>query len=333
MMTKSLLAPKVLVLLAISMPAVAQYVATPQPGEARGASPAGADQLQVYSKNGQTQEQQWADRYECHRWAKTQSGFDPTQQTAGVPSSDTASRREGYRRALTACLEGRGYTVRYGAAPQPAPPPPPAESTRGKKPLTAVSEFRYHPLAVQIYGGYTLTAGTTNRYLDDGPNVGFGLTWFPTSALPVGLRVDGSYSRFSAKDALLNLNGSGFTSGHEDLYGGDADLQLDLAHQSSRMKMYLFGGAGWYRERTHLRQVSLDYGTICDPYFCAPGYFPVLTAVQRTTSPWHSSWNAGLGWEISTDDNASFFIEARYQHISEYNNKAQFVPIRIGLRF
>src|SRR5882762_490801 len=166
MVTKSLRAPKVLVLLAISMPAVAQYVATPQPGESRGASPAGADQLQVYSKNGQTQEQQWADRYECHRWAKTQTGFDPTQ-ASGTPSGEAASRREGYQRAMTACLEGRGYTVRYGAAPQ----------------TTAVSEFKFRPLAVQIDGGYTLAAGTTRQYLDDSPNVGFGLTWFPTSAL------------------------------------------------------------------------------------------------------------------------------------------------------
>ena len=115
----------------------------------------------------------------------------------------------------------------------------------------------------------------------------------PLCAPVGGLRIDGSYSRFNARDALLNLNGSDFTSGHEDIYGGDADLQLDLAHRSSRSKMYLFGGAGWYRERTHFRQVSLEYATVCDPYFCEPGFFPVVTGVQRTTSPRHSSWNAG----------------------------------------
>jgi Outer membrane protein beta-barrel domain len=331
MATRSQQSPRMLVLLAMSMPAFAQYVTTPQPSESRGAPAASADQLQLSPKNGQNQEQQWADRYECHRWAKTQSGFDPTQQSAGAPSSEGASRRDGYRRAMTACLEGRGYTVRYGA-PSQSTPPPVTESRRVYQRPTA-SEFKYRPLAVQIDAGYSITAGTTNRYLDDGSNFGFGITWFPTSALPLGLRIDGSYSRFRAKDALLNLDGSGFTSGHEDIYGGDADVQLDLAHRSSRAKMYLFGGAGWYRERTHFRQVSLEYGTICDPYFCAPGFIPVLTGVQRSTSPWHSSWNAGIGWEVSTDDTASFFIEARYQRISEYNNKAQFVPIRLGLRF
>jgi opacity protein-like surface antigen len=287
--------------------------------------------VHAYPKNGQTQEQQWADRYDCHRWAKTQTGFDPTQPAGGVPPSENASRREGYRRAMTACLEGRGYTVQYGAPPQPSPAT--TGSTRVEQYSAPSAELKYHPFAVQIDAGYSVTAGTTRQYLDDGPNVGFGFTWFPTSALPLGLRVDGSYSRFRARDALLNLNGAGFTSGHEEIYGGDADLQLDLAHQSSRAKLYLFGGAGWYRERTHLRQVSLEAGSLCDLYFCEPAIFPVVTAVQRTTSPWRSSWNAGIGWEISTADAASFFVEVRYQRIAPHDSKMQFVPIRVGLRF
>jgi len=32
----------------------------------------------IYPKNGQSQEQQSADRYECHSWAKAQTGYDPT---------------------------------------------------------------------------------------------------------------------------------------------------------------------------------------------------------------------------------------------------------------
>jgi len=101
-MMQSLRAPRVLILLAASMPAVAQYVATPPPSEPSAASGVQADELRLYPKNGQTQEQQWSDRYECHRWAKTQSGFDPTQQQpAGASSGDTASRRDGYRRAMT----------------------------------------------------------------------------------------------------------------------------------------------------------------------------------------------------------------------------------------
>jgi len=82
--------------------------------------------LFAYPKNGQSAEQQARDRYECHRWAIDQTGFDPTQPGgvaaadstkpgAATPAATTAewpAKRQEYVRAQTACLEGRGYSVR-----------------------------------------------------------------------------------------------------------------------------------------------------------------------------------------------------------------------------
>lgn len=67
----------------------------------------------VYPRMGQSAEQQASDEYECHRWAVSQSGFDPTAVAIGNtgPIVDPA-RRSDYGRARGACLEGRGYTVR-----------------------------------------------------------------------------------------------------------------------------------------------------------------------------------------------------------------------------
>jgi hypothetical protein len=70
--------------------------------------PSAADDLIIYPKNAQSAEQQAADRYECHSWAKTQTGFDPTQPGGGAPGAD----RSGYNRAMSACLTGRGYEVK-----------------------------------------------------------------------------------------------------------------------------------------------------------------------------------------------------------------------------
>ncbi len=70
-----------------------------------GAQPVG-DNIFVYPKNGQSAEQQARDRYECHRWAADQTGFDPTR------SEGAQARRGDYLRAQQACLEGRGYTVK-----------------------------------------------------------------------------------------------------------------------------------------------------------------------------------------------------------------------------
>jgi hypothetical protein len=66
----------------------------------------------MYPRNGQSAEQQAQDRYECHRWAVEQTGFDPTQSQGGVPVDENGTKRSDYLRAITACLEGRGYTVR-----------------------------------------------------------------------------------------------------------------------------------------------------------------------------------------------------------------------------
>jgi hypothetical protein len=77
-----------------------------------------ATELFVYPKSGQSAEQQARDKFECHSWAKDQTGFDPTQPggTAAAgrapPAAEWAAKRQDYARAQTACLEGRGYSVR-----------------------------------------------------------------------------------------------------------------------------------------------------------------------------------------------------------------------------
>ncbi len=68
-----------------------------------------SNDLIVYPKNGQSKEQQSADQYECHSWAKGQTGFDPTLPGGGPGSSD--ANRSNYNRAMSACLQARGYQV------------------------------------------------------------------------------------------------------------------------------------------------------------------------------------------------------------------------------
>lgn len=313
-----------------------------QNAPASGSTTVRSDGLLITPKNGQSSEQLWRDRYECYGWAKTQSGFDPSNPGAAAPQSAGASGRDQYNRAMAACLEGRGYSVSNSAAapavvPPPPPPPPRPPQHAIVRYLSEPPEIKYHPFALQIDGGYTFTTGDTDRFLNDGGNLGLGLTWFPSSSLPVGFRIDGSFSRFDARRAFLNQSGVGYSFGHEDIYGGDADVQLDLAHNSSKYRFYLFGGAGWYREQTVFKQVSFQSGNFCGFFNCGSGF---ITAEQRATSPWLTAWNAGAGFETAIGGNASFFIEARYLRIdptgrnSDLNSfKTQLVPLRFGFRF
>jgi len=95
---------------AVQGPQGPAYPGAPPPAES-GAHPQGED-LFIYPQHGQSPDQQASDRYECHKWAFSQTGFDPTQPGGGVAADDTVAKGEAYRRAMRACLEGRGYSVR-----------------------------------------------------------------------------------------------------------------------------------------------------------------------------------------------------------------------------
>lgn len=81
--------------------------ASPEPPA--GAPAPAAAELYLYPRNGQSEAQQATDRYECHRWAADQTGFDPTAPSTGAASPAAGADPASYRRAMTACLEGRGY--------------------------------------------------------------------------------------------------------------------------------------------------------------------------------------------------------------------------------
>lgn len=72
----------------------------------------GSDEVFAYPKAGQNEEQQNTDRYECHRWAVDKTGFDPAQRSGNAGGTEITTKRVDYRRAESACLEARGYTVK-----------------------------------------------------------------------------------------------------------------------------------------------------------------------------------------------------------------------------
>lgn len=96
------------------LPQRRSYVVSAPPDDSEVSTnlPSGDDQLFVYPKNGQSAEQQSTDRYECHTWAADQTRYDPTQPDSGTSPQQASDQRAAYFRAMTACLEGRGYSVR-----------------------------------------------------------------------------------------------------------------------------------------------------------------------------------------------------------------------------
>src|ERR1700729_4360450 len=125
-------------LLTVSVSAFAQY--TPQ-------SPSAGGEPTILPNRGQDQDKQQFDRYECYGWAKGQSGYDPSQPGNGMS-------RDNYRRAFSACMSGRGYTVTYAAAaPNYSPPaasPVPAQPVYMRQYWWESPELAYRPVHFAI---------------------------------------------------------------------------------------------------------------------------------------------------------------------------------------
>jgi len=86
-------------------------VVAPPKGEVSQVPPS-SSQLFIYPRKGQNEKQQADDRYACHSWAVNQTGYDPTLPDGEVPEADRRQTRADYHRAMSACLEARGYAVK-----------------------------------------------------------------------------------------------------------------------------------------------------------------------------------------------------------------------------
>jgi opacity protein-like surface antigen len=296
-----------LLLLVVSAPAVAQNTQPPQPDAQAPQPPQPAAQAPQPSPPPQQ---------------NTQPALPPAGST--VPQSPPPPR----------------YPPSQRSQSPPAPPP----TRQYSQPQWAHSEtsytedngFHYHPFRFHIDGGGTITQRSSENYYNNGWNVGAGFTWYPTSHLPLGVRVDGTYNEFNARNLLLQQAAATYMthvdSGTQKLWGGDVDLELDL-HFTPYVRGYLLAGGGWYRQQTTFRQTNWSSGYVCDWWGCGPGYFGTTGIVARYNTDWHFARNAGLGLEFAMGPIVSFFVEARYMRINPNNAKSDFLPIRAGLRF
>jgi hypothetical protein len=88
------------------------YMVTEPPKGEIVEAPTPEEQLFIYPRKGQSEKQQSNDRYECHRWAVDQTHYDPTQPPGSAPEAQPNQKRAEYHRAMGACLDARGYTVK-----------------------------------------------------------------------------------------------------------------------------------------------------------------------------------------------------------------------------
>ena len=177
-------------------------------------------------------------------------------------------------------------------------------------------QFPYSRFRFQIEGGPTITQGYGARYLDNGTNVGLGVTWQPTPKRPFALRADAMYQSFAARQLLLEQASANFGThideGSVHMWGADLDAEFDLK-LNTWTRLYFLAGGGWYNQQNNFRQNGV--------------------LVERNTTGTRFAKNAGLGVEFANGGDVFFFIDVRYMRFSVNGQHVDFVPIRLGIRF
>lgn len=82
------------------------------PNTTEGSGDTTGSKMFIYPRNGQSEEQQATDRYECHKWAVGQTNYDPTVPASEISADRIMQKRADYQRAMASCLDGRGYTAK-----------------------------------------------------------------------------------------------------------------------------------------------------------------------------------------------------------------------------
>jgi opacity protein-like surface antigen len=155
-----------------------------------------------------------------------------------------------------------------------------------------------------IAGGAAFPTGGAGNLYDTGYH-GSAMLVFNAPLAPVGLRIEGMYSR---------MNGQ---FGGSPLEIGSGTANLVLGPRAIAFRPYFIGGGGFYRVK--------------------------FTAFEGTHSAFEDTqdkfgWNAGGGISFGLGPLASIFIEARYIQVETDSNFAAgshltFVPVTVGFVF
>ena len=151
------------------------------------------------------------------------------------------------------------------------------------------------PVQFGIAGGAALPTSD----LSTGASTGFNVTGtigINPRLIPLGIRVDGAYNRFSLKNGVSG-----------DVHFSSVTGNLVYKFPSATVSPYAIGGAGWYNAG----------GTV--------------TGLGSGSSN-HFGWNLGGGISMPLSG-FDTFIEARYNQVQGNGGSLKYIPVTFGVIF
>lgn len=149
------------------------------------------------------------------------------------------------------------------------------------------------PIGFNVRGGAALPVGDGSDGINTGFTLGAGLTFRPM-LLPVGLRFDGDYNRFGAKDVDANVTIWALTA--------NAEIAPALS------PIYFVGGLGLYSSKTTVDGIGSSEATS------------------------DLGFNGGAGFRLPLTG-FNTFVEARYHSIGTEGGRTNYIPIVFGVSF
>ena len=169
------------------------------------------------------------------------------------------------------------------------------------------AEAQASPLSVGITGGATKALGDFGDAVDLGYHAGALVQWSGPE-LPIGVRVDGVYHRFSVNSSTLA--GSGLNDATVSITAGTVNgVWMFPTESSAPVSPYLIGGVGFYH-------ISAGCSS--------------CQGVTATANKFGLNGGGGLSFPMS---GFSAFVEARYHHIFTDNGSSSMIPISVGIVF
>jgi len=153
--------------------------------------------------------------------------------------------------------------------------------------------------AKPVQFGISAGASLPTSDLSDISNTGWnasGHVAFNPQMIPLGIRIDGGYSRFTFKQGVAG-----------DIHFGNVTGNLVYKIPAATVSPYLLGGAGWYHVGASV-----------------PGFF--------SGSDNKLGWNVGGGISMPLSG-FDTFIEAKYTQIQTEGNAIKYIPITFGVMF
>ena len=196
--------------------------------------------------------------------------------------------------------------------------------------VTRIEELPLQPLRpVQfgIHAGMDIPTASWLNSAKIGPTVGVHLGFFPGTS-PLGLRLEGSYSMFGARETdCPNCSSTKLISG-----GADLVLRFPLDRKSKVNPMiYFLGGGGvdkfsdFNPYRTGTRNATIVTAGK-DTYLQYPSI--ALTTAQAGDKSLFYHYDFGGGVQLG-----HFFIESKYVSINTTGANSVHVPVVVGLNF